>query len=93
MRPSFTRRLALAAALALAAGAGGARSGRSRSPFVPQENPEKLLGDVRRIGGLSRRPRPAGGIETRVTASTTRRRSRAWRRSGPTSPSWARCPM
>ncbi len=52
MRPSFTRRLVLATALALAAlVAGPAAADRPLTvAFVPQENPEKLLGDVRAIG-------------------------------------------
>ena len=92
MRPSFTKAFA-AAALALAALA--AQPAAADRPlviaFVPQENPEKLLGDFRAIGAYLE---TATGrrIQARVTP-TTRRRSRAWRREAPTSPSWARSLM
>ena len=49
MRPSFTRRLVLATALAVLAGPAAADRPLTVA-FVPQENPEKLLGDVRAIG-------------------------------------------
>ncbi len=49
MRPSFTRRLVLATALAALAGPAAADRPLTVA-FVPQENPEKLLGDVRAIG-------------------------------------------
>ena len=66
MRPSFTSRLAFAAALALAAAPAAAERPLTVA-FVPQENPEKLLGDVRRIGAYLE---AATGrrIEARVTA-------------------------
>lgn len=65
MRPSFTRRLAFVAALALAAGPAAAERPLALA-FVPQENPEKLLGDVRAIGAYLE---AATGrrIEARVT--------------------------
>ncbi len=49
MRPSFTRRLVLATALVVLAGPAAADRPLTVA-FVPQENPEKLLGDVRAIG-------------------------------------------
>lgn len=70
MRPRFTERLvgALAAALvALAIGPAAAADRPLVLAFVPQENPEKLLGDVRAIdlyleAAMGRR------VEARVTA-------------------------
>ncbi len=50
MRPSSTRRLALALALAALAAWPAAADRPLTVAFVPQENPEKLLGDVRAIG-------------------------------------------
>ena len=65
MRPSFTRRLALAAALALFAGPAAAERPLAIA-FVPQENPEKLLGDVRAIGAYLEEA-TGRRIEARVT--------------------------
>ena len=70
MRPRFTERPARALAAALVAFAIGPAAAADRPfvlAFVPQENPEKLIGDVRAIdayleAAMGRR------IETRVTA-------------------------
>ncbi len=70
MRPRFTERLRMAFAAALLAVAAGANAAAGDKPlvlaFVPQENPEKLLGDIRAIdsyleAAMGRR------IETRMT--------------------------
>lgn len=70
MRPRFTERLRTAFAAALLAVAAGANAAAGDKPlvlaFVPQENPEKLLGDIRAIdsyleAAMGRR------IETRMT--------------------------
>ena len=50
MRPSFTRRFALTFALAALVAAPAAADRPLTVAFVPQENPEKLLGDMRAIG-------------------------------------------
>ncbi|MCY4548019.1 MAG: phosphate/phosphite/phosphonate ABC transporter substrate-binding protein [Defluviicoccus sp.] len=65
MRPSFTRRLVLATALAVLAGPAAADRPITVA-FVPQENPEKLLGDVRAIGAYLERA-TGRRIEPRVT--------------------------
>ncbi len=70
MRPRSTERLRMAFAAALFAVAAGANAAAGDKPlvlaFVPQENPEKLLGDIRAIdsyleAAMGRR------IETRMT--------------------------
>ena len=70
MRPRSTERLRMAVAAALLAVAAGANAAAGDKPlvlaFVPQENPEKLLGDIRAIdsyleAAMGRR------IETRMT--------------------------
>ena len=72
MRPSFTRRLAAALVLAgLAAGPAAAQNKPLVLAFVPQENPEKLLGDVRAIGAYleSAIGRPVKGYVTQDHAA------------------------
>ena len=66
MRPSFTR-AAAALALALLAASPAAAERALTIAFVPQENPEKLLGDVRAIGAYLERA-TGSRIEARVTA-------------------------